>query len=172
MVFGPALDTMSATSESGTFLPSAGLHHEVERPARLIHLRDGFSGKVHGNELVELGQRNAVAQQQFAAGDDFQLRAFYLLLHVQVGNSVDVLARLLYLVAYGEHLVEVGAEELYGNACLRAGEHGVDAVGYGLSYLYVCPCQHRETLAHVVEHLLMAAPVELERSLYLAHVHA
>ena len=148
-----------------------GFHHEVEGSAGFVHLRDGLSGEVHGEELVELGQRDAVAHEQFAARHNLQFGALYLLLHVEVGDALNVLAGVLYLIADGEHAVEVGAEELDGYAGLCAREHGVDAVGDGLAYLYVGSGENGEALAHVVEHFFVTAVLKLERGFYLAHVH-
>ena len=154
------------------FVVVGGLDHQVERSARLVHLRYGLARQIDSQKLVELGQRDAVACQQFAPWHYLEFRTLYLLFHVEVGDAVDVLAGLLDLVAYGVHLVQVAAKELDGYACLRARQHGVDAVGYGLTYLDVGARQHRQALPHVVLHLFVPAVFELERSFYLAHVDA
>ena len=44
-------------------------------------------------------------------------------------------------------------------------------MGDRLAYLDIGSCKHRETLAHVVEHLFMTAVFQLKRSFYLAHVY-
>ena len=44
-------------------------------------------------------------------------------------------------------------------------------MGDGLTDLDVGTGEHREALAHVVEHFFMAAVFQLERGFYLAHVH-
>ena len=80
----------------------------------------------------------------------FQFGTLYLLLHVQVGNAFHIFHRILDLVSKGEHPVQVVAEKLDSNACLRAAQHGVDAVADGLAYLDIGSRNDRELMAHFV----------------------
>ena len=50
-----------------------------------------FAGKAHIDEFRKLRQGDAVFGKHFPLGRDDELRAFNLLLHIQVGNAGDVL---------------------------------------------------------------------------------
>ena len=51
---------------------------------------------------------------------NLNLRTFYLLFYIQIGDSIDIFYGFLYLIADGEHTIEVRAEEFDGNAGLCA----------------------------------------------------
>ena len=149
-----------------------GAHNEVEAAAFLVHLRHRFACHVDADERVEVGHRYAVHLQHLAFRLYFKLRPLHLLLHVEVGKAFNVAHGGLYLVGDGVHSVEVVAEKLDGDAGLRAAEHSVDAVAYGLSYFDVGALYGRKTVPDVVQKLFVRAVFQLERSLDFRHVHA
>ena len=94
---------------------------------------EGKNSSIYHVESIALATKRVFdpydeADKQLTTRNNLELGTLYLLLHIEVGYAFDVLAGALYLIADGEHAVEVGAEELDGDACLRAGEHGVNAV--------------------------------------------
>ena len=94
------------------------------------------------------------------------------MLDVQVGDALNAGDLLPDAVGDREHAVQVVAEELDGDAGLRAAQHGVDAVADRLSDLDVGPYDGRELLPHVVEQLAVRAAVEFERCLDLRDIDA
>ena len=149
-----------------------GTHNEVETAAVVIHLRHRLAGHVDTYERIKVGHRYAVQLQHLALGLYLKLRTLHLLLHVKVGNALDVAYGGLNLVAEVKHLVQVIAEKLDGYAGLRAAQHGVYAVTYGLANLDVGTGNDRQAVAHVIEKLLVRTVLELERSLDFRHVDA
>ena len=98
------------------------------------------------------------------------MRTLDLLLHIEVGSSLDTLDGCLDAVAYAEHLVEVGTKHLDGYAGTGTREHGIDAVADGGTYLDIGAGQGTQLLTYLGHQLLLGAVGKDERSLDLGHV--
>ena len=149
-----------------------GSDYEVEVLSFFIYLRYYLARHVYPHEFVEVGERYTVFCEHFAFWNDCKLGAFYLLLHVQVRNALNVANCVLYPVTYGEHLVQVVAEKLYGNACLRSAEHCVNPVADRLAYFDISAHYCRQLVPHIVEQFRVRAVFQLERRFYLRHIHS
>ena len=95
-----------------------------------------------------------MASQHIAARHDLQLRTLDLLLDGDVGQRVDRPNRALDLLAERVHLVQIFAEELDSDVCLRTRQHCVDTVRNGLSDLDIKTFQHTQTRTHVSQELI------------------
>ncbi|OAV63904.1 hypothetical protein Barb4_04615 [Bacteroidales bacterium Barb4] len=149
-----------------------GFHRQVEVFAVVIDLPDCFPAEHDADVFIKLGKGDAVSGKQFAARGDNQLRAFHLLLHVEVGKPLNVPDGIADLVADGKHAVQVRAEELDGDVGFRAGQHGIDAVRDGLPDFNVCSAEGRELAAHIVHDFLATAFRQQEGGFHLRFIHA
>ena len=147
VVYHQVLDTVHRTP-----VIFARTDYQIESLSLFIDLRHHFAGHVYLHELVELRQGDTILRQHLPFRDNFQLRALYLLFHVQVGYAFHIGYRVLYLVTDGEHPVQVIAEQLDGDTGLCTAQHGVDTVADGLADFDVCSGQHREFSAYFGQH--------------------
>ena len=145
---------------------------EVEALALFVHLRNHFSCQRHIHVFGKFRQGDAEFRQHFPFGLYLQLRAFDLLLHVEVGNSRNVADSSLDLVAQREHLVQVVSEEFDGDICLRTGQHRVDTVADGLTDFDVCSGDRSEFLAHFGDEFATRAVFQFKRCLDFRNVYA
>jgi len=74
-------------------------HNQVETLTLFVNLRNHLSGQCHIDVFRKFRQGNAVFSQHFTFGSDFELRAFNLLFHIQVGNAGDIADGFFYLIA-------------------------------------------------------------------------
>ena len=93
------------------------------------------------------------------------------MLHVQVGHPVHIGNGVLDLVTEHEHLVEVGTEELDGDAGLRTAQHGVDTVTDRLPDFNVRPGDGAQLLTYFFQHLFTRAVTQFEGSFDFRHIH-
>ena len=145
---------------------------EVETLSLLIDLRDHLASQTDVDSLSKLGQGDSVAGQQLAAGGDGELRTLNLLLYVEVGNALYLLAGPFHLVGQLVHTIQVIAKELDGNVGPGTAQHGVDTVADGLAYLDVGAVQGGELLAHLGLNLLARTAIQGEGGFNLADVDA
>ena len=145
---------------------------EVERLVVFVNRCHGLSGEQHAHSLGKLGERDAVACEEFALGRDLQLRPLYLLLHVEVGHTLDAADFLLDVVAEGIHLAQIVAEHLDSDVGLRTGEHGVDTVRNRCAHLDRDARHGGEFLSYLGEHFFLVASGQFEGGFYFRRVHA
>ena len=145
---------------------------EVEGLVVFVNRCHGLSGEQHAHSLGKLGERDAVACEEFALGRDLQLRPLYLLLHVEVGHALDAAYFLLDVVAEGVHLAQIVAEHLDSDVGLRTGEHGVDTVRNRCAHLDRDARHGGEFLSYLGEHFFLVAAGQFEGGFYFRRVHA
>ena len=167
VVYHQVLDTVHRTP-----VIFARTDYQIESLSLFIDLRHHFAGHVYLYEFIELRQGDTILRQHLPFRDNFQLRALYLLFHVQVGDTFHIGYRVLYLVSEGEHPVQVIAEQLDGDTGLRTAQHGVDTVADGLADFDVGSGQHREFPAYFGQQFGVRAVLQLERRFNFRYIHA
>ena len=100
------------------------------------------------------------------------MRAFDLLLHIQIDDSVDCRNILLNLIAQHKHAVQIIAEKFNGNTCLSTRKHSVDTVRNGLSNLDIHPRNHRQFFAYIGNDLGMRTVSQYKGGFYLGGIYA
>ena len=145
-------------------------YHQVEGLALFIDLRYDFSRHVYRYKFIETGQRNAILGQHLPTGNDFQFRAFDLLLHIQVGHTFHIRNCILDLITDRKHAVQIVTEQLDRNAGLRTAQHRINTVTDRLSDLNVGTRNHRQLLTYIGQHLGMRTVFQFKGRFDLGNV--
>ena len=107
--------------------------------------------------LRESGECDATGGEERATRTNVNLRALHLLLDVQVGNTFNIREGIFHLQSERMKTWEFRTKNLYRHTGFRTGQHGINAMGNGLTDFHIDSGEDFKAVTNVRHEFFLAA---------------